>query len=156
MMNFWTNLNERERWIVAIGVFFALLYIFYLAIYSPLTSAVSNRSNQLKEKKETLAWMQQVRQKPHGKKVQETISSSKLLTVIATQLNTRPFQKFPFQLQQTGLGDIQLTFDKAPYTIFLTWVWNLSNDYSITLKQLTIERTDTEGVVKVMVVISAS
>ena len=156
MMNFWTNLNERERWTVLIGAVCAFLYIFYIAIYSPITSAVSDKNNQLKEKKETVAWMQQVRQQPLGTNTQQSISSSKLLTVIATQLNERPFQKFPFQLQQTGLGDIQLTFDAVPYTIFLTWLWNLSNDYAITLKQLTIERTEIEGIVKLMVIISAS
>ena len=155
LLNYWNNLNERERWMAAIGSLCVLLYLFYLLLYSPLASSVQTRSKQLLEKKETLAWMQQVRQQPRNQKSVQVISNAKLLALIGNQLTANNFRQFTYQVQQTGTGDIQLSFDRVPYNQFLSWLWSLANDYSITLKQFIIERTDTPGIVKVMLVITA-
>ena len=154
MISYWTNLNERERWTIGVGTCCTLIYIFYLFVYAPLTTAVADKTKQLQEKIATLAGMQEVRPPTMGKNKQQTISGSKLLTIIATQLNSSPFLNFPHQLQQTGQGDIQITFEKVPYTPFLTWLWTLGNNYSIVLKQLSVDRTETAGEVKIMLVIN--
>lgn len=153
--NYWHNLNERERWMAAIGSISVLIYLFYLLVYSPLTTAVSTRSKELREKQETLAWMQQVRQQPRSQKTAQAISNTKLLALIGNQLSSNSLQKFVYQLQQTGSGDIQLSYDRVPYNLFLSWLWSLSNDYVISFKQFSAERTDTPGIVKLMVVITA-
>ena len=155
ILNYWNNLNERERWMAAIGSLCVLIYLFYLLLYSPLASSVQTKSRQLLEKKEILAWMQQVRQQPRNQKTAQVISNAKLLALIGSQFRDNNFRQFPYQLQQTGTGDIQLSFDRVPYNQFLSWLWSLANDYSITLKQFSVERTDTPGIVKVMLVITA-
>ena len=153
---YWSNLNERERWILSLGALFCVLYLFYLLIYSPLTSAVHDKSQQLAEKQETLVWMQHVRQQYKIKKAPETLTSSKLLTVLAEQLNATSFKQFPYQLQQTGASDIQLIFEKVPYNAFMSWLWSINEKYTISIKQLNAERTDTPGVVKLMIVIATT
>lgn len=155
MRNFWNNLNERERWMVGIGSLFVLFYLFYLLLYSPLTTAVSNKTAQLSEKQQTLTWMQQVRQQSKKQKVQQSISNAKLLTLIGNQLGTGSLRFFPYQLQQTGAGDIQLSYELVPFNHFLSWLWTLSNHYGIVLKQFSAERTPTTGVVKLQIVITA-
>lgn len=153
--NHWHNLNERERWMAAIGSICVLIYLFYLLVYSPLTTAVNNKSKEFKEKQETLTWIQQVRQQPRSQKRAQAITNAKLLALIGNQLNSNSLQKFVYQLQQTGTGDIQLSYDRVPYNPFLSWLWSLSNDYVLTFKQFSAERTETPGIVKLMVVISA-
>ncbi|KTD35788.1 general secretion pathway protein [Legionella nautarum] len=153
--NYWHNLNERERWMAIIGSICMLIYLFYLLVYSPLTTAVSTRSKELREKQETLIWMQQVRQQPRSQKTAQAINNTKLLALIGNQLSSNSLQKFVYQLQQTGSGDIQLSYDRVPYNLFLSWLWALSNDYAISFKQFSAERTDTPGIVKLMVVITA-
>lgn len=153
--NYWHNLNERERWMAIIGSICMLIYLFYLLVYSPLTTAVSTRSKELREKQETLIWMQQVRQQPRSQKTAQTINNTKLLALIGNQLSSNSLQKFVYQLQQTGSGDVQLSYDRVPYNLFLSWLWALSNDYAISFKQFSAERTDTPGIVKLMVVITA-
>jgi general secretion pathway protein M len=156
MITYWNQLKERERWLVGFGGTCLILFLFYQLIYSPLTNAVHYKTTQLREKKETLAWMQQIQGTSLNKKALEKVSSSKLLTIISSKLNVAPFLKFPFQLQQTGIGDIQLTFDKVPYTPFLSWLWTLSNHYTVSLKQFSVERTKLEGIVKLRIILSAS
>jgi general secretion pathway protein M len=151
---YWLNLNERERWTLGFGVVFCVAYLFYLLIYSPLVTAVHNKSQQLLEKQETLVWMQQVRHQHNTRKPPQMLTSSKLLTVLAEQLNATSFKQFSYQLQQTGVSDIQLVFDKVPYNAFVAWLWAMSEKYSISIKQLSIERTDTPGVVKLLLVVA--
>ena len=153
MKTYWSNLNDRERCVLGLGVIFCSFYLFYLIIYSPLTSAVKNKSQQLTEKQETLEWMQQVQNLYKAKKPPKTLTSSKLLTVVADQLNTTSFKQFPYQLQQTGISDIQLHFDHVPYNAFIHWLWSISEQYSLGIKQLTIEPADASGVVKLTMII---
>ena len=155
MKVYWSNLNERERWIVGLGVVFCAIYMFYLLFYAPLASAVRYKSQQLAEKQETLVWMQQVHQQHTAKKAPQSLTSSKLLTVLAEQLNTTSFKRFPYQLQQTGASDIQLIFDKVPYNAFMAWVWSVNEKYTISIKQLNVERTASPGIVKLMIIIAS-
>ena len=153
--NYWHNLNERERWITGAGAFLTLSYLLYLLIYAPLTLAVAHKSQQLVEKQETLTWMQQIHQQSISKKPVQKITNTKLLALLGNQLTTNKLSKFAYQLQQTGSGDIQLTYDKVPFNSFLRWLWSLGNKYAITIKQLSVERTSTHGVVKLMIVFAA-
>lgn len=155
IVNYWTNLSERERWIAGLGSITALCYLFYLLVYSPLSSAVMIQSKQLIEKEETLAWMEQIRQQPKQQKKIQTLNNTKLLALIGNQLNDKAFKPFPYQLEQTGPGDLQLSFDRVPYLQVLAWLWTLNNNYAITLKQFIAERSDTAGVVKLLLIIAA-
>lgn len=154
MNAWWANLSERDRWAAGLGAAFLLCYLFYLLVYSPLMASVVFKRDQLLEKKQTLAWMQQVQDEAGSGKTAESITRNKLLTVMATRLDNGPLKPFRYLLQQTGQGEISLSFDAVPYSDFLTWLWELSQEYAISLEQFSVERTATPGVVKSMVLIS--
>ena len=99
--------------------------------------------------------MQEASKKPLRKQELKTVSNSQLLTLIGSQLGVRPFLSFPHQIQQTSQGDIQLSFDSVPWNPFLAWLWSLANHYVVTFKQVTVNRTETAGLVKVLLVIEA-
>lgn len=155
MTNYLANLNERERRMLYIGGVCLSIYLLYALIYSPLVSRVSQGKQQLVEKQATLAWMQEKRQQPLNTGVQRTINSSQLLTVIASQLQNKPFQKFAHQLQQTSQGDVELSFDTVPYTPVLRWFWELENQFAITLKQFEVHSSAKAGLVKLRMVLAA-
>uniref|UniRef100_UPI0018DB3975 type II secretion system protein GspM n=1 Tax=Legionella tunisiensis TaxID=1034944 RepID=UPI0018DB3975 len=94
-------------WIVGIGSLFVLFYLFYLLLYSPLTTAVSNKAAQLSEKQQTLTWMQQVHQQPKKQKIQQSINNAKLLTLIGNQLGTGSLRFFPISYNKL----VQETFN---------------------------------------------
>ncbi len=154
MRTYWNSLNARERLTLGIGVVFCLCYLFYLLFYAPLSRAVHSKSQQLIEKQETLVWLEQIRHLHTIKTAPQTLTSSKLLTVLADQLNSTSFKRFPYQLQQTGVSDIQLMFDHVPYNAFISWLSAVNDKYTISIKQLNIERTDTAGVVKSTLVVA--
>ena len=128
---------------------FCVVYLFYLVIYSPLTSAVANKTALLQDKRDTLAWMQKIQQHyRQTSKTAQAIDNSKLLFLIASELGKPVFSAFTYQMQQTGEDDIQLSFEKIPYNALITWLWETTHQYTIHIKELHIEHTETPGIVK--------
>lgn len=149
-------MNERERWMVIVAALCLLVYAYYLILYAPLKNKVTQKSTQLIEKIETLKWMKNVKQQGLPSTKKQTVDSSQLLTLLANQLKDNATLRFPYQLQQTGPGDIQLTFDAVPFNIFLGWLKKINDKYTITIKQFTVEHSDTPGVTRLMIIISTA
>ncbi|TAL65371.1 MAG: type II secretion system protein M [Legionella sp.] len=154
MKDYFNSLNEREKWMVLIAGVCLVVYSFYYFIYSPLSTRVSDRSTQLVEKIDTLNWMKKIKQEHHSLKKKQNISNSQLLTLIANQLKKDNTLNFPFQLQQTSSGEIQLSFDEVPLSLFVAWLMKINDQYAISIKQFDIERTKTAGIVKLMIIIN--
>ncbi|WP_454781039.1 GspM family type II secretion system protein LspM [Legionella sp. WA2022007384] len=157
MKAYLSTLNEREKWMLIGAALCLLLYVYYLFLYSPLSQKVSQKSTQLVEKTATLAWMQKIRQQSQVKQTKkQSVDNSQLLTTLATKLKNDPTLKFPYQLQQTGLGDIQLTFDAVAFNLFIAWLEKLNQRYAITVKQFEADRSKTPGVTRLMILISSA
>jgi general secretion pathway protein M len=150
---YWANLSDRDRWTLSIGIIFCVLYLFYLLIYAPIVHAVHQKSQQLIEKQETLLWMQNIQKEYKARKKPEALSSGQLLSVLAEQLGNTSFKQYPYQLQQIAANDIQLSFDKVPFNSVMQWLWSINEKYTISIKRLNVDHTDTAGVVKLTVVL---
>jgi general secretion pathway protein M len=147
-MNQWSSLSERERYLVIGGVGLLLICIIYFSIFAPLFHAVATKKQELITKRATLEWMAHL---PKGMALQSNIVSKKsMLTNISQQL--APFKATPYQLQQLNSNDIQLSFESVSYAKFMPWLWKLTNNYQLTIKQFNVERTETTGMVKLQIV----
>lgn len=155
MKTYLHNLNDRERWMVIITAIVVFIYGYYLVLYAPLHNKVQQKTEELTEKTQTLDWLQKVRQQKHAGPKKKQIDNSQLLTLLATQLQKNDTLKFPYQLQQTGSGDIQLSFAKVPFNVFMSWLAAIDNKYTMKVKQFDVERTDRPGVCKLVVILSA-
>lgn len=154
--NYWNNLNEREKWLLAATSICVIIYLFYLFFYAPLANAVINREKLLQEKNETLHWMKQVRNEAKHSNHAMPITNAKLLALIDNQLSNNKLHQFTYQLQQTGSGEIQLSFERVPFNQFLTWLWSVNNNYAFNIKQFNAERSDVAGMVRLNLIIAAS
>ncbi|HAU1150604.1 TPA: type II secretion system protein M [Legionella pneumophila] len=154
MKTYLNTLNDREKWMVIIASISLLIYGYYLLLYAPLSNQVNQKSTQLIEKTETLEWMKQVRMQKRSAKRKESVDNNQLLTILASQLKNNKTLKFPYQLQQTGSGDIQLTFDAVPFQNFIQWLAKINELYSINIKQFDVEKTSTPGVTRLMIILS--
>lgn len=156
MIQYWTNLNERERLLGSLGALILIIYLFYRLIYAPLSGAVHNKSLELLEKQSTLSWMKEVQQQIKKEIPLQRISNAKLLSLIDNQLREGDLKQFAYQLQQTNTGEIQLSFEKVPFNSLLNWLWKLQNHFTITLKQLNAEKVDLAGMTKLNLIISTA
>jgi general secretion pathway protein M len=153
MNAYWAQLNERERWMVVIGGIVCGVLLFYMLLIAPLKQSVVEKKQQLLEKQDTLAWISQAQSQHQHKQSPKILSSSNLLTVLAQQLNASLFRQWPYQLQQNGVGDIELSFDAVPYNQWLNWLWSVRQTYQFSIQQLNVERTKLPGVVKLSIII---
>lgn len=154
MNQYWQNLNERERRLVAAGAAVTLLYLFYVLLFAPLTNALSRKTAELQDKQDTLQWLQQVKSfASTASKSRATISESKLLSLIAAQLNRPPLKSYPYQLQQTGNNEIQISFEQVPFNHCIRWLWGIMSRYKVSLKQISATQTATPGVTRLTVML---
>jgi general secretion pathway protein M len=153
VITYWNNLNERERLLLIIASACCLFFLFYLLIYSPLVDGVQNKTGQLIEKQDTLAFLRKARMQQKTIKKVQVLSQGNLLTVLTEQLTTSSFHQSRYQLQQTASGDIQLSFDAVPFNPFMHWLWSMNENYSFLVKQFHAEHTVTPGVVKLVLTI---
>lgn len=154
MIAYWQNLNERERALVLLGGIFCGIYLLYLLIISPINNAIKNRNELLTEKIEIYNWLYAKEQnvaKPNFTK----ITNTKLLSILSAKLKVTNLQNFPFHLEQTSGGLVQLNFDKVPFTEFMKFLWLLSQKYAFSVKELRADRLPTEGLVKLTVTLEA-
>lgn len=146
MMAYWKQLNEREQWSVIGGAILFIAYLFYLLIYAPLILSVTTATNQLQEKRETLVWMEQMQmQYANPNQSVKKIDPGALLTMISAQLQSPAFKPFPYDMKQTGTGNIQINFDLVPYSMISAWLKRLTDQYQVQIKSLRIEQSTTPG-----------
>ena len=154
LLQFWYQLNHRERSLLLWGGACLGLYLAY-ATYTSLTEAVVANTQSLSEKKETLAWMKQAETQFSSKQTGSTVlDKTKGLSVLSERLKAASFHAFVYQLQQLNEDELQLSFEKVPYTGFLTWLSSISKKYNITIKEFHVDRTNTRGLVKLTVIIA--
>ena len=156
MKSYLSTLNEREKWMVLGAALCVVIYVYYMFLYSPLMSNVEQKSTQLIEKTATLEWMNKVKQQKNTSSVKQSVDNGQLPTLLATQLKNSAVLKFPYQLQQTNSGEIQLSFEQVPFNLFIQWLLQINNKYNINIKQIDVNKTPTPGLAQLMIMLSAA
>ncbi len=152
----WQKLSSRERWmLVGVGVI-CFLVLFYEGVYGPLMQKLNHQKQQLLIHQQSLAWLQQVHYLAKSPKNIQKIPPNDVLTVLAKQLNASSFKPFPYQLDQTEQGDVQLSFENIAYGLCMEWLWALTQHYVLNIKQLDMQQTKTPGVINVRMVLHFS
>lgn len=153
MKAYWQQFNEREQKAVLLAGVCLGFYLLYELVYAPLTSAVQYGNHQLSEKQTTLTWMQHVQQTyTDEKKPPQAVGEGNLLSILTKMLSHTTFHRFPYQLAQTATGEIQLSFEAVPYNAFMAWLQIQTAQYTMTIKNMEMSKTEVAGVVKISVV----
>ncbi len=131
---YWSELNDRERWVLGLGVAVSVLYVLYVLLYAPLTGAVRARIKQVQEKQATLQWMQQV--PPSIKGPVKILTHAQLPSILTSALQDSSFRQFPYHLQQSASSEVMLVFEAVPFNAFMRWVRSLNEHYTISIVAL--------------------
>ncbi len=153
ILQYWDGFNERERRAATVGLMGVVLYLMY-SIYSPIKQSVLEHTRLLHEKRTTLSWMQHAKEQyVPAAKGPKTLDGSKGLSVFSDTLSKASFHESPYQLQQMPEGALQLAFESVPYSAFLHWLWEMGQRYAMTIKAFDAEKTDTQGLVRLNIII---
>lgn len=153
---FWNKYSKREQLMLSITVIFILIIFIYNFVYLHIYNIRTAKLREIQEKKDTLVFMQQVI--PFIKQNQvKSINSTDLMSFIQRDLKSPQFEKFSSQIDQVNGDDIEITFKRVPFNLFLAWLFKLNQKYQFTIKTLEAKNSSsTAGVCKLRVVLSHS
>lgn len=148
MKAWWQNLDIREqRLVAALGVMFAV-FLFYTAIWQPLTDGIVEANKQLAKKQELLSWVKdntalyQQAKRSGGK----SKSKGSLSSVVNT--SAKQYKMNITRIQPQG-DDIQVWIDNTSFTQLLFWLEHLANNESLQVKAIDISRGTDAGEAKI-------
>ena len=148
LKHYWNSCNKREQYIISGGILCLCLIIIYFSIWVPLVQIEVKQQDMLVEQNKILHWLKHAHNTP-----QLPVNKNNLLSIMATEINVAALKPFPYQIKQTINGDVQINFERVAYRIFITWLWNVSQKYSITIQQLHVTKINTAGIVSVTLLV---
>ena len=99
IINYWLQLEKRERWILGLGGVLVSFILFYALILKPWHRALSEMSDRVPSLRENLVWMRQASEMVKNGNVVNTVRASKdvnksLLSVVEQTARTSKVNKF--------------------------------------------------------------
>lgn len=155
MKNFWMQLQDRERWMLTVGVITCFIYALYLIVFAPLSAAVYQSHKTLADKKELLAWMKIAEKTSISKQQVNHINNAQLPGLLTEAIKKNQLSGFAYQIQQSQHDVIQLSFTEVPFNALMQWLMVFCKSHCIEVESLSAEKTSTAGIVKLSVELKA-
>lgn len=145
MIQWFNQLNGRERYILIAGAMLSLILLVYALAWQPFITSKQDVESSIIAQQATLAWMrqtaaeiQQLRQQANPKT--STTGNQSLLSMIDTALNQGALAKVPKRIEPQGEDSVRVNFDEVNFTALNQWLADLYNRYGIQVATSTIER----------------
>lgn len=148
MKTWFLGLAPRERLLVGGAAVVFVLLLAYLLVVEPLQQRRAVLERGVVAQRELLAWMHTAvvplrgdttaPSSSRGQSLFAVVDRSARATVLAGALQ---------RVQPEGQGNVRVWFNDAPFDDLVRWIATLQRDHGITVNTLSIERTDTAGLV---------
>lgn len=142
----WSGLQERERWILGLGALVVTGSIAYLLL-DPLFSGVSERVQRVADKEALLAWMQRgAARLPQAGKTQAPPTTLVVVINKTTQAAGigPPYLKQTQPVGETG-AKAQAQFDAVPFDTLMAWLAQLSSHDGVRVESAQLDKTGRPG-----------
>lgn len=145
----YSNLEKKEKKALQLGLVSILLFIIYQFIFMPFTLSLNSIKKQSAYQSTLNLWLKSnIPQTLTNKKANKlTLTSSDLLSNTDNSIKTSLLSSFSYQLSQTDPKSVLLTFKKAPYVDYMTWLEDFFKARSLSIKEITLTQTKEPGMV---------
>lgn len=157
MRDKWQQRSPRERRLISLGGLVVGILIFYLLIWSPLESAVTQQHQLQQTTQQLYAWMQEksvliarLKQATGGVRGRPT----SLLLVTERSLAQAKLASYIKKVEQPDQTSLALQLDAIPFDGFISWLQRLDSQYAISIKSVKVKRTAVTGVVDIELTLS--
>ncbi|MEN8142676.1 MAG: type II secretion system protein M [Thermodesulfobacteriota bacterium] len=156
-MNFWQNMNKREKIFSAGGAALLLLFMAYLLVIHPLSRELTKMQKSIPLKKEELAWMKtaalQAGQLAKTRPANTPASSPlKVIDLTAGQYGLSA------KLRRVDPGEndeIKVWFEDLVFIDLMKFIRDLHENHGIGIVSFTAESLDSPGVVNARITFKA-
>lgn len=146
MKDWFLSLAPRERRIVAAGAVVLIAVVVWMAVVEPLQQRRAQMEQGVATNRALIAWMNQVggslgagpRRVGNGDSLFAAVDRSARATALAGSLQ---------RVQPEGQTTVRVWLDNAPFDELVRWVGALERDQGIAVSALSVERTQTAGLV---------
>lgn len=160
MMNFWNNLQPRERHMLAGGAAALLLLLVYSLVIDPYFSAMERMRQDVAVQRETLAWMHQAAAEAkalRGSAPQRAAAAGQsLLSLADSTAKASGLASALKRVQPDGQRSVRVWLEQASFDAAMLWLDTLARDHGVQVTGLVVEPLATQGSVDVRVVLEAA
>lgn len=143
----WLQLSIREQQTVKIGGIFLILLMMYFAVWSPLTTSVTDLKIAANENTALLHWMEDTDQKIELlQKNSSTNHARASLSMIQQTIQHSDISNNLSDMQQKERDSVQLVFKEVNFDQLMTWLIDHSSEGWI-ISEFSITKTSKPGMV---------
>jgi type II secretory pathway component PulM len=153
-MNFFEQLSSKDRQLLILLSIVVIAYLVYTLCYMPLQHQIEANELILKDKQETVTFIQQVNISSAPLKERKILNENQLLSLLNETFKKEPFRNFPNEINESSQKIITLSFKQVPFDSIITTLHDLSTQYVFTLSSIEIKKTKTDGIVHFVAVIA--
>jgi general secretion pathway protein M len=151
-MNFWSNLNRREKIVTGGGGILLLAVLLYLVVISPLRGHLAEMRESLAGKNADLAWMhsaaQKIGQLKNAAPARHQTSPLKLIDINAKKHGINNKLK---RIDPGESNRIKVWFEGLPFVDLVAFLREIDQKQGIGVVSLTAEKLDDPGLVNARV-----
>ena len=158
MKVWWDSLEHRERALIGGGMVMALIVLGYVLVWEPFQIGYRRLQQSVAEQRADLAWMRQAAQEIQrlGSAARPRSDGRSLLTLIDQTARTAGMGTALKQITPQSDDRLSARLDAVEFDKLLPWLSVLERDHPITLINLSVDRTETAGLVNARVILQGS
>jgi type II secretory pathway component PulM len=146
LMRWWEGLQQRERWILALGALVVACMIVYLVL-DPLFRGVGERGQRVAEKEELLAWVQ--RSAAQLPKAGASTAAAETAPVIIVNRTVQAAGLGPYlkQAQPGGQGEtgVRTQFQAVPFDTLMLWLSQIASQHGLRVDSAQLDTSGRPG-----------
>lgn len=148
LVNYWQQLEPRERIVLGGGGVIVSLILFYAFVWQPWHQALASMEKDIKVHRQNLVWMQQQAEILRGGGGQSSQGVPKggnesLLSVVEKSAKANKIGKAIQQMvPTTDDSEVRVVLEEADFNQWLRWIDQLFKNHDVNIKQLSAERDD--------------
>jgi general secretion pathway protein M len=152
----YSNLQQREQRMVAIGGIAVALLVLVMGILLPLHSAVSNSLDRNAEKREDLAWMQVNAPEIRAAGAALPSDTGEAPVVLVDRVGREAGLTSALRGTQPSGAGVRVQLEAAPFDTLITWLATLDERYGFAVESITVDRAARPGVVNASITFTPS
>ncbi len=160
MMEWFTALQTRERYLIGVAGIVVLLTLLYTLVWDPVASGATKLEKSVSAQKNQLVWMNNARAEIRqlkgsgGNKNNSANRKVSLITAVETSAKRAGVRKTVTRMEPQGSLKITVELKNTDFGRLISWVEMLSQQYGAAVSQFSSSKTDTPGLVNARLIFS--
>ncbi len=158
--NWFNDLAEREKIIVAVGGVFVVILLFYTVLWSPLNTRVDNLGQQISSNQSLLNWLGHAKIRILGlaqnARNGQREKVTNIMVTVEHSLAEAKLAKYLKAVSQPQANQVQITLNAVPFDKLVDWISALTKHYKIKVSQFQASKGDKFGTVQTQFVLQVS